>query len=389
MDSDPGTSATEARQFRILLAFGTRPEAVKMAPLLPAFRAYPEEFDVRVAVTAQHRTMLDQFLQVFGIHPDHDLNIMQEGQRVSEVVARALTGMDTVLSEEAPDLVLVQGDTATVFATALAAFFNKIPVGHVEAGLRTSNKYEPFPEEIFRRTVSDMTDLHFAPTAASKANLLCEGIREEAVFVTGNTVVDALLSIVARAAPTSSSGRRTLLVTCHRRENWGEPMREVCLAIKDIVEQLPDVEVVFPMHKNPIVREVVEAELGGHKRVQLTEPPDYLEFIPLMQDAYLLLTDSGGIQEEAPSLHKPVLVLRRTTERPEGIEAGTSRLVGTDRATIREAAMTLLTDPEAYAAMSSAANPYGDGRAAERIVEAIRYHFGLRSERPGDFAPRG
>ncbi|MBI3974764.1 MAG: UDP-N-acetylglucosamine 2-epimerase (non-hydrolyzing) [Armatimonadetes bacterium] len=375
----------------IATIFGTRPEAVKMAPVVAALRA-SADFHPLVIVTAQHREMLDQVLAVFDIVPDRDLDIMLPEQSLADITTRALAGLYPALGELRPAMVLVQGDAHTTFIGALAAYYHRIPVGHVEAGLRTADKYQPFPEELNRRMTSVLADLHFAPTPAARANLLREGVPPERVLVTGNTVIDALSAIVARApadlppAVPPLNGRRMVLVTTHRRENWGEPLRQIYLGLLDLLERFPDIELVFSVHLNPAVRRVVSAVLAGHPRAHLIEPPEYAPWVQLMRQAYLILTDSGGIQEEAPALGKPVLVLRRVTERPEGVEAGTALLVGTDRQRIAAEAGRLLADPAAYRAMAHTRNPYGDGRAAERIVEALRFFFKRRAERPEEFA---
>ncbi len=374
----------------IITIFGTRPEAVKMAPVVQRLQQ-SVEFAPIVVVTGQHREMLDQVTRLFGVVPDRDLDIMLPEQSLVDITTRALLGLHQVLGELRPAMVLVQGDAHTTFIGALSAYYHQIPIGHVEAGLRTNDKYQPFPEEMNRRMTSALADLHFAPTPQAKRNLLGEGIREEAVFVTGNTVIDALYTVrdlpnvhpVAGIPPLG--GRRMLLVTTHRRENWGEPLRQIYLALVDLLTQFPDVEVVFSVHRNPAVRRVVWEVLGNHPRAHLIEPPDYGPFVHLMQQAYLILTDSGGIQEEAPALGRPVLALRRTTERPEGIEAGTVRLVGTDRSRIVGEASRLFTDAAAYRRMAQARNPYGDGHAAERIVQALRYYFRRSPNRPGEF----
>jgi len=368
---------------------GTRPEAVKMAPLVNYLKSRPEEFQCTVCVTAQHRQMLDQVLQFFNITPDFDLDIMQSGQTLTQVTTRALDGLDGVLREKRPDLVLAQGDTTTVLTAALAASYHQIAFGHVEAGLRTNNKLDPFPEEINRRLTGQLADLHFAPTPQASANLLREGINATSIYLTGNTVIDALQQVHQAGAAKLENGdnSRMLLVTTHRRENWGEPLEQIAHALHDIIEQFPDTHIVLPMHKNPTVREPLQRILGSHARVELVEPPDYLDFVRLMEGAYLILTDSGGVQEEAPALGLPVLVLRRTTERPEGVEAGTAQLIGTGREDIVRAASLLLSDRSAYDAMSHAANPYGDGHACERIASAI-LHWAGRGERPEDFDPR-
>jgi UDP-N-acetylglucosamine 2-epimerase (non-hydrolysing) len=336
--------------------------------------------------------MLDQILQAFGITPDFDLDIMQANQTLAGITTRALEGIDKVLSEHKPDLVLAQGDTTTVLAASLGASYHKIAVGHIEAGLRTGNKFDPFPEELNRRLTGQLAELHFAPTGRSVDNLLREGIDPTKIYLTGNTVIDALQQVTgARSgvrgedSQTSNHAPRTLLVTTHRRENLGEPLEQIALALHDIVEKFEDTKLILPMHKNPAVREVLQRVLGNHSRIELREPPDYMEFVQLMQGAHLVLTDSGGVQEEAPALGLPVLVLRRTTERPEGIDAGTAKLVGTNREDIVREASTLLSDQSAYDAMSKAANPYGDGQASDRIAHAI-LHWAEHGERPQDFA---
>jgi UDP-N-acetylglucosamine 2-epimerase (non-hydrolysing) len=380
---------------KVLVVFGTRPEAIKMAPVVKALERERERFLCRVAVTAQHREMLDQVLELFDIKPAYDLDIMRAGQTLFDITERALSGLRRILEAEAPDLVLVHGDTTTTFAAALAAFYLQIPVGHVEAGLRTRNKYAPFPEEMNRHLTAVLADLHFAPTPRARTNLLTEGVPAERIFVTGNTVIDALQATVRpdfaftdpvlRAVDFAS--QRVLLVTTHRRENWGAPLREVYRALREVVLAYPDVVVVFPVHRNPVVRDVVLAELGGLPRVHLIEPLDYLPFANLMARCHLVLTDSGGLQEEAPALGKPVLVLRETTERPEALEAGTVELVGTARERVLAATRRLLDDPAAYRRMAEAVNPYGDGRAAARVVAALAYRFGLAAEPPEEFVP--
>ena len=369
-------------KIRIMTVFGTRPEAIKMAPVVQALQE-SDRFEVVVAVTAQHREMLDQVLRLFEIEPKHDLDIMAADQTLFDVTSRSILGLNDVLTLEKPDMVLVHGDTTTTFAGALASFYHQILVGHVEAGLRTGDKYSPYPEEMNRKLTGVLTDLHFAPTETAKENLLKEGVPAERIMVTGNTVVDALLKTVKQGYTFDDpalnqaleSEKRIILVTTHRRENLGEPMRQVYRALRDVLEAHPDTVAVFPVHKNPKVRDVVEAELGGHDRVVLIEPLDYEPFANLLNHSALILTDSGGIQEEAPSLGKPVLVLRSTTERPEAVGAGTVRLVGTDQDTVYQAAHELLSDEKAYLAMSTASNPYGDGTAAIQIVEAIEKYF--------------
>ncbi|OPZ73257.1 MAG: UDP-N-acetylglucosamine 2-epimerase [Firmicutes bacterium ADurb.Bin456] len=380
---------------KVITVFGTRPEAIKMAPLVKELQAYREEIDCKVAVTAQHREMLDQVLDLFKIIPAYDLNIMRQGQNLFDITSRALSGLQRVLLEEKPDLVLVHGDTTTTFVAALTAFYLQIPVGHVEAGLRTRNKFSPYPEEMNRRLTGSLADLNFAPTSNARQNLLDEGVAAATIFVTGNTVIDALLATVRPGyrftdpvlGEIDYARRRILLVTTHRRENLGEPMREIYRALRDVVGDYPDVEVVFPVHKNPAVRSVVEAELGGLERVHLIEPMDYEPFVNMIGHSYLVLSDSGGIQEEAPSLGKPVLVLRDTTERPEAVAAGTVRLIGTTRDAVALETRRLLDDRNFYQTMANAVNPYGDGLASERIARAILFKFGLRAKRPREYQP--
>ena len=375
-----------SRPLVVMPIVGTRPEAVKMAPLINLLRARPDDFEVKVCATAQHREMLDQVMDAFGVGYDFDLDIMQQGQTLTQVTTRALEGLEGVLKTAKPDIVLAQGDTTTVLAASLAAAYQQIAFGHVEAGLRTDNKFDPFPEELNRRLTTQITDLHFAPTAQSQANLLREGVPQSKIYLTGNTVIDALLQVTnGGKKPQGSDGRRMILVTTHRRENLGEPLENIIGALHDILEKFPDAHIVFPMHKNPAVRETVRRILGGHPRAELIEPLDYLPFVRAMERAHLILTDSGGVQEEAPALGIPVLVLRRTTERPEGVEAGTANLIGTERADIVSAASRLLSDRAAYDEMSHAANPYGDGKAGERIAQAL-LHWAGRAHRPGDFS---
>ena len=374
-------------RLKVMTIFGTRPEAIKMAPVVLELQKHPDKIQSIVAVTAQHREMLDQVLHLFDIRPDYDLDIMKSSQTLFDITSRALVGLREVLEEARPDLVLVHGDTTTTFVGALAAFYEQIPVGHVEAGLRTHNKYSPYPEEMNRKLTGVLTDLHFAPTETARQNLLQENVLPESIFVTGNTVIDALLSTVNPSyrfvdellSSVSFETSRVILVTTHRRENLGEPMRQVYQALKRIVLEVPDVEIIFPVHKNPKVREVVDSVLGNLPRVHLTDPMDYEPFANLMDRATMILTDSGGIQEEAPSLGKPVLVLRDTTERPEAIDAGTVRLIGTAEEAVYSEIKALLTDPDQYRAMSEAANPYGDGKASARIVQAILWWKGLAS----------
>ncbi|MDR7485874.1 MAG: UDP-N-acetylglucosamine 2-epimerase (non-hydrolyzing) [Armatimonadota bacterium] len=375
-----------------MTVFGTRPEAVKMAPVVARLRESPEFVPVVVA-TAQHREMLDQVLRLFAITPDCDLDIMLPEQSLFDIAVRALERLDPVMAQVRPAMVLVQGDASSTMLGALAAFYHRIPIGHVEAGLRTRDKYRPFPEEVNRRLTTVLADLHFAPTPAARANLLREGVAPERIVVTGNTVIDALLEVAGRADVDLPAGlpplddRRMLLVTTHRRENWGEPLRQIYLALLDLLEGFPDVTVVFSVHPNPAVRRIAEDVLGAHPRAHLIEPPDYGPFVRLMARAHLILTDSGGVQEEAPSLGTPVLVLRDVTERPEGVDAGAVEIVGTSRQRIVERAGRLLADPAARAAMAGVRNPYGDGRAAGRILQALRVWFGMSDQRPDEFVP--
>lgn len=380
-------------RIKVMTIFGTRPEAIKMAPVVLELAKYPEWITPVVVVTAQHREMLDQVLKLFNITPDYDLDIMSQGQTLFDITCRAMHGLNEAIGKEKPDIVLVHGDTTTTFAGALAAYYHQTAVGHVEAGLRTGNKYSPFPEEMNRKLTGSLADLHFAPTEVSRANLLAEMVAEEAITVTGNTVIDALKATVNSGyvfqnellSGIDYQNRRVILVTTHRRENLGEPMRHVYQALRRIVEEFADVEIVFPVHKNPKVREVVQAELGGIGRVHLIDPLDYEPFANLMARSYLVLTDSGGIQEEAPALGKPVLVLRDTTERPEAVEAGTVRLVGTERACVYEETRRLLADEKAYASMANACNPYGDGQASRRIAQAVLFTYGYIEKKPDIF----
>ena len=370
---------------KVMSVFGTRPEAIKMAPLV---RELERRESVRslVCVTAQHRQMLDQVLETFAITPDHDLNIMKRGQSLSDITTAALLGLQEVICAEKPDLVLVHGDTTTTFAGALAAFYQQTAIGHVEAGLRTGNKYSPYPEEMNRQMVDRMADLLFAPTALSRDNLLRENVPAEKIFVTGNTAIDAMATTVRpdyrhKELDRLGAGERLILLTAHRRENLGGPMRRIFRAVRRIAEDFPDVTVVYPVHLNPLVREAAEEVLSGCARVRLIEPLEVCEFHNFQTRAALILTDSGGIQEEAPSLGKPVLVLRDTTERPEGIEAGTLKLVGTDEETIYTETARLLSDQAEYERMSRASNPYGDGHASERIADAIERWAQQREQR--------
>lgn len=375
-------------KLKVMTVFGTRPEAIKMCPLVLEMRKHPDEIEPLVAVTAQHREMLDQVLHLFGITPDYDLNIMSAGQTLYDVTEKALRGLQKVLEEAKPDLVLVHGDTTTTFAGALAAFYAQIPVGHVEAGLRTGNKYSPFPEEMNRKLTGALADYHFAPTATSKANLLRENVPEAKIVVTGNTVIDALKTTVKKdyrfdddtLHEVLDSGKRLILMTTHRRENLGEPMRHVYKALCEVLRTHPGVEAIFPVHKNPKVRQIVDEELGHLPQVHLIEPLDYEPFANLMARVDIVLTDSGGIQEEAPALGKPVLVLRDTTERPEAVSAGTVKLIGTAYEDVLRETNLLLDDAVHYRSMAEAVNPYGDGEACARIVNRILKEFGFDVE---------
>jgi UDP-N-acetylglucosamine 2-epimerase (non-hydrolysing) len=365
---------------KIMVIFGTRPEAIKMAPVVRALAARREHFDVVTCVTAQHREMLDQVLEIFAIGADHDLDIMTRGQDLFDVTSRVLVGMRDILARERPDAVLVHGDTTTSTSAALAAFYQQIPVGHVEAGLRSNRRYSPFPEEMNRRLTGQLATWHYAPTATSRDNLLAEGVAPENIFLTGNTAIDALLwmheTLRAETWPRQfDPARRGILVTAHRRENFGAGIEGICLALRDLVARFPDTEVIYPVHPNPNIQEPVTRLLGSVDRIRLVAPVDYREFVLLMSEAHLILSDSGGVQEEAPSLGKPVLVLRDCTERPEAVMAGTVKLVGTDRDCIVSTAAALLADEAAYEAMSQAVNPYGDGLAAGRIGDHLRREF--------------
>lgn len=370
----------------VMTVFGTRPEAVKMAPLVLALRAC-QELDTALVVTAQHREMLDQVLDLFALVPDHDLDLMKSGQSLTDVTRRVLTHLGPVLEARRPALVLVHGDTTTTFAASLAAFYRQIPVGHVEAGLRTPERYNPYPEEMNRRLTTQLANLHFAPTYTSEKNLRAENVAADAIYRTGNTVIDALLMTARKLPGAESTAGRQILVTAHRRENWGEPLANICRAVLRLVQSDETLRVLFPIHRNPVVRQTAQSILGHHSRIELIEPLDYAPFVAAMRDSHLILTDSGGVQEEAPSLGKPVLVLRTTTERPEAIESGTVQLVGVDEDAIFEAAQHLLTNEGAYEEMARAVNPYGDGAACARIVDACRHFLGLCSERPDEFSP--
>jgi len=366
-------------KIKVMTVFGTRPEAIKMAPLVKELEKR-EQIQSIVCVTAQHRQMLDQVLQTFQITPDYDLNIMQTGQTLADITTRALCGLEQVIKEAEPDIVLVHGDTTTTFAGALAAFYTQTAIGHVEAGLRTYNKYSPYPEEMNRQMVSALADMHFAPTKMSAQNLLNEGRDKEKIFITGNTAIDAMQHTVKEDYHHEVlewvGSDRMILLTAHRRENLGEPMYHIFRAIRRIVEEMEDVKVIYPIHLNPIVRKIAGEVLDGCDRIRLIEPLEVLDFHNFLNQSYLILTDSGGIQEEAPSLGKPVLVLRDTTERPEGIEAGTLRLAGTEEETVYHMTKELMTNRELYVTMSKASNPYGDGKASIRIADEIIKKYG-------------
>ena len=378
---------------RVMSIFGTRPEAIKMAPLVKTL-AGREGIESLCCVTAQHREMLDSVLDIFKIKPDFDLNIMEPGQTLSTITTKCLVGLEKVFQQAKPDLVLVHGDTTTAFSAALAAFYGQIKVGHVEAGLRTYDKYSPFPEEMNRTLVGDLADLHFSPTAANRDNLYREGITQN-VFLTGNTVIDAMATTVRPDFVFSTellnhldyTGKTVIAVTCHRRENYGQPMANIMTALRRLVETYPQVELVYPVHLSPVVREAAGKYLGGHERIHLIDPVDVEEMHNLMARCALVMTDSGGLQEEAPALGKPVLVLRRETERPEAVRAGTVKLAGTDAEEIFTLGAQLITDKKAYDAMAHAVNPYGDGHACDRIADAIGYVFGQKTEKPAEFTP--
>ena len=380
-------------RIRVMTIFGTRPEAIKMAPLALELSRRPQ-IDALCCVTAQHRQMLDSVLDIFRLVPDFDLNIMEPRQTLSTITSKCLLGMEEVLEQARPDLVLVHGDTSTTFAGALAAFYHRVPVGHVEAGLRTYDKYSPYPEEMNRRMVSAIADLHFCPTPSNRDNLAREGI-EQGVFLTGNTVIDALQTTVVKDFHFSEGvlndldyvNRKVILVTCHRRENYGTPMAHIMTALRRVADAFPDVELVYPVHLSPVVQEAAHQYLDGHPRIHLIAPLAVDEMHNLMARCHLVMTDSGGLQEEAPALGKPVLVLRRETERPEAVAAGTVQLAGTEEELIFQMASRLLPDPAASAAMAHAANPSGDGRACGRIADAIEYRFGLRAQPPAPFHP--
>lgn len=373
---------------KIMTIFGTRPEAIKMAPLVKALEK-DAELEPVVVVTAQHREMLDSVLNTFDITPCHDLNIMKSGQTLSDITSKSMVLLEEVIKKESPDMVLVHGDTVTTFSGSLAAFYNQLPIGHVEAGLRSYDKYSPFPEEMNRQMVGVMADLHFAPTFNAAKNLLDEGKSSNNVVITGNTAIDAINYTIndnyTSQIIDKHRNKKFILLTAHRRENIGQPMINVFKAVRKLIDQYEDLALVYPVHMNPRVRELAEAYLGHHDRIELIDPLDVIDFHNFAKHAYLIMTDSGGIQEEAPSLHKPVLVLRDSTERPEGVEAGTLRVIGTNEDSVYEETKRLLDDEQLYKHMSEANNPYGDGNASNRIVNHIKYYFGLISDKPNHF----
>jgi len=380
-------------KIKIAIIFGTRPETIKIFPIILQIKKYPHLIDYKIIVSGQHREMLDQMLKIFQINPDYDLNIMEKGQSLSNITNNSLLGIEKILKKEKPSIVLVQGDTTTTFAGALAAFYQKIRIGHVEAGLRTNNKYYPFPEEVNRHLTSVLTDLHFTPTRKSCENLLFEGIRREDIFISGNTVIDSLLLMIKDnykfREPLLKNKKilekKIILVTMHRRENWGEPLRETCQAINKIIGEHSDTYVIFPLHKNPEVRRNVKEILQNKKDILLLDTLDYDDMVNLMSKSYIILSDSGGIQEEAPSLGKPVLVLRDETERPEAVEAGVAKLIGTNKERVYSEVKAILNNKDKYIKMSKNINPYGDGKASERIVKKILYNFNLIDQSPDEF----
>ena len=373
---------------KIMTIFGTRPEAIKMAPLVKAIEN-DNQLEVCVVVTAQHREMLDSVLNTFDIQPDYDLNIMKEDQTLSEITSKAMMELELIIKRINPDMVLVHGDTATTFSGSLAAFYNQVPIGHVEAGLRSYDKYSPYPEEMNRQMVGVLSDIHFAPTSNAQKHLLDEGKKKSSVVVTGNTAIDALNYTVNENYQSKilerHKNKKILLLTAHRRENLGEPMENIFKAVRKLVDEDEALVVVYPVHMNPRVRDIAQQILGDHQRIELIEPVDVLDFHNFAKQAYIILTDSGGIQEEAPSLHKPVLVLRDNTERPEGVDAGTLKVVGTSLDNVYKETKRLLEDQQAYQRMCNAKNPYGDGKSSERIVNHIKYYFDLINEKPKDF----
>ena len=380
-------------KIKIAVIFGTRPETIKMFPILSEIKKYSHLIESKIIVSGQHREMLDQMLEIFQIHPDYDLNIMKQSQSLSHITKNSLLGIEKILKKERPSMVLVQGDTTTTFVGALAAFYQKIKIGHIEAGLRTNNKYYPFPEEINRHLTSVLADLHFAPTENSCKNLLSEGIRRENIFVSGNTVIDSLFLMIkenyifreALLRDVKIFEKKIILVTMHRRENWGRPLRETCQALIKLIDDYSDLSVIFPIHKNPEIRKIANEILKSRKEVLLLDTLDYKDMVNLMSKSYIILTDSGGIQEEAPSLGKPVLVLREETERPEAVEAGVVKLIGTNSKKIIKEVKELLDNKEKYLEMTRNINPYGDGKASERIIKKILYNFNLVNQSPDEF----
>ncbi|MYV21359.1 UDP-N-acetylglucosamine 2-epimerase (non-hydrolyzing) [Lactobacillus salivarius] len=378
------------KRIKVMTVFGTRPEAIKMAPLVLELQKQSQRFEAITTVSAQHREMLDQVLDIFHIKPDYDLNIMHARQTLTDITSNVLINLDKILKEAKPDIVLVHGDTTTTFAASVAAFYNQIPIGHVEAGLRTWEKYSPYPEEMNRQMTDAMTDLYFAPTNQSKANLLKENHKEDNIYITGNTAIDALKQTVDKEyhhdiLDKVSPDNKLILLTMHRRENQGEPMRRVFKVIREVVESREDVEVIYPVHLSPVVQEAAKEILGNTERIHLISPLDVVDFHNLAARSYFIMTDSGGVQEEAPSLGKPVLVLRDTTERPEGVEAGTLKLVGTESEKVKKEMEELLDNDAEYRRMAQAKNPYGDGKASERILDAIAYYFGVTDKKPIEF----
>jgi len=380
-------------KIKIAIIFGTRPETIKMFPIISEIKKYPQLIDCRIIVSGQHREMLDQMLEFFQINSDYDLDIMEQGQSLSNITNNSLLGIEKILKKEKPSMVLVQGDTTTTFTGALAAFYQKIKIGHIEAGLRTNNKYYPFPEEVNRHLTSVLTDLHFTPTRKSYNNLLSEGVKREDIFISGNTVIDSLLLMVKEnhifreplLKDKKIFEKKIILVTMHRRENWGEPLKEVCQAINKIIDKHFNISVIFPLHKNPEIRRNVKEILQNKKDILLLDALDYDDMVNLMSRSYIILTDSGGIQEESPSLGKPVLVLRDETERPEAVEAGVVKLVGTNKERVYNEVETLLNSRDKYMEMSKSINPYGDGKASERIIKKILYYFNLIEKAPDEF----
>ncbi len=381
-------------KIKIAVIFGTRPEAIKIFPIIQEIKKYSDKLDLKVIVTAQHREMLDQVLKTFEIEPDYDLNIMQEKQTLSQITKNSIQGIEDILKKEKPDMVLVQGDTTTTFTAALAAFYQKIKIGHIEAGLRTRDKYYPFPEEINRRLTTVLADLHFVPTQNSCQNLLSEGIKRENIYISGNTVIDTLFLIRNRKYSSklknifkneNLNDKRLILVTTHRRENWGVPLSEICEALSQLVKDYPEIAIIFPVHKNPGIRTKVQKILENKERVILLDTLDYPDMVKIMVRSSIILTDSGGIQEEAPSLGKPVLVLRKETERPEAVDAGVVKVIGTESNKIYQEVKELLDFPEKYAMMAQCLNPYGDGKAAIRIIQRILYYYGLKIKYPEEF----